>query len=296
MDPEALLRLLIEQECIEPKDFDRLLEDYESGDRELFDFLEASGVGSKEEVLKIIAEAHGAEMVDLKTVEFPPRLFDTIPGDLLRIYRCIPIYDSIDLLKICLVDPLDTVAVGELRTLLGRPIEVVIADPDVVDALLQERLLKGSSFSSVSNKTAPVAASLGAKPDTQPNTLEQGRGGGTRMVGLALLAASASAAAALYLGQQYSAQAAKTLLEEFETFRETHRLSRLAWAQDVRDLEREIEQLATLLTRSEVDAIKLGQLEVGMQRLEGKLESLNEIKPSRASGDGAPEANDEISE
>jgi hypothetical protein len=292
MDPERFLQILTEQKWLGMEEAERLLQEYDDQPGDFFGFLEASGLGSKEELLRAVAEAHGTDYVDLGQSEFPPQLFNSVPADLVRIYRCVPIHDSSEVLKVCLVDPLDDVAVNELRNLLGRPIEVVLADPDAVEALVQERLLTGSLFPSVPGRTAPVVASLGVKPDTQPDVLEQGRGSGIRMVGLAFLSASAAAAAALYLGQQYSAQAAKTLLGEFESYQETHRLSRLTWEQDVRDLEMEIHKLRTLLERSEVDAIKLGQLEVGMQRLEGKFEGLSAIKPSSTSVDGPPEVND----
>ena len=299
MDPEALFRLLVELGWIEPEELKSLLEDYESGDRSLFDFLEASGVGSKEEVLQIVAEALGAELVDLKAVELTPLLFDAIPEDLVRIYRCIPIHDSTDLLKICLVDPLDGVAVDELRNLVGRPIEVVFADPEIVEEVVRERLMSNSSVLSQPTGTASVFASLGAKSDPQSTVVEHGQGNtsGIRMVGLALLAASATAAAAFYLVQKNSVQSVKSLLGEFESFQETHRLSRLNWEQEARDLELGMEELRRLFDRSEVDAHKLGQLEAGIQRLEGKFEGLSEIRPSSpTSRDGPPEANSGIDE
>jgi TolA-binding protein len=115
------------------------------------------------------------------------------------------------------------------------------------------------------------------------------------MVGLALLAASATAAAAFYLVQKNSVQSVKSLLGEFESFQETHRLSRLNWEQEVRDLELEMEKLSSLVDRNEVDVHKIGQLEAGIQRLEGKFEGLSEIRPSSStSRDGPPEANNGI--
>ena len=295
MDPETLIRLMSERGWIDSKDVDRLLDDYDSSGQDLFDFLEASGVGSKQEVLKEVAEFKGTEIVDLKTVEFPPPLLDAIPDDLVRIYRCIPIHDSTDELKICLYDPLDDAAVVELEKLLGRHIKVVIADPDDVEDRVQQRL-SGSSISSPSAKSAPVFASLGVKADADHDAQRYSRRSGIRMVSLALLAASTTAVAALYMGQQHSAQAAKTLLEEFKAFQESHRLSRLTWEQEVREIELEIEKLGSLLDRSEVDAIKLSQLEDGMRRLEGKIEALREIKSPPKSGEGSEQVEDGVRE
>jgi hypothetical protein len=288
MDPEALSKILSNLGWIDADDVGRLLKDYESGSLDLFDFLEASGVGSKRDILQAVAEARGTEFVDLGKVEFPPKLFDSIPDDIIRIYRSVPIHDSSDLLKVCLKDPLDDAAVDELANLLKRRIRVVIADPDAVEELVQNRL-EGSLNVSPSFKTAPVAASLGTDPDGVASVLHQSRKSGLRMVGLALLAASAAATAALYLGQQVSANASDARFEQFEALLEAHRLSRLAVEQEIRDLERELEKLTVLLNRNEVDAIKLVQLEAGIHQLEGKVESLNEIQARVESSTGTDE-------
>jgi len=287
MDPETLLKILADLGWIGPDDVDRLLEDYESGSIGLFDFLEASGLGCKRDVLVAVAEARGLEMVDLASVEFPPGLFDSIPDDIVRIYRSVPIHDSSDLLKVCLEDPLDDVAVGELANLLKRRIQVVLADPDAVEEVVQKRL-QGSLNVSTSFKSAPVTASLGTDPATA-TVLNQSRTSGLRMVGLAILAASAAATAALYLGQQDSAHASGARFEQFEALLETHRLSRLAVEQEIRDLEQELEKLAALLIHNEVGTIKLEQLEEGIHRLEGKVESLNEIQVPTESSNGTGE-------
>ena len=287
MDPETLLKILADLGWIGLDDVDRLLEDYESGAFSLFDFLEGSGLGSKRDILNAIAEARGLEVVDLASVEFPPGLFDSIPDDIVRIYRSVPIHDSSDLLKVCLKDPLDDVAVGELANLLKRRIQVVLADPDAVEEVVQKRL-EGSLNVSSSFKTMPVTASLGMDPTTA-TVPKQSRTSGLRMVALAILAASATGTAALYLGQQNSADVSGARFEQFEALLETHRLSRLAVAQEIRDLEQELEKLATLLARNEVGTIKLEQLEEGIHRLEGKVESLKEIQVPAASSNGTDE-------
>jgi TolA-binding protein len=109
------------------------------------------------------------------------------------------------------------------------------------------------------------------------------------MVGLALLAVAAAATAALYLGQQDSAHASGARFEQFEALLETHRLSRLAVEQEIKDLQRELEKLTALLARNEVSTIKLEQLEEGIHRLEGKVESLSAIQMPSESSNGTGE-------
>jgi hypothetical protein len=283
MDPEALIRLLAQSGWVEPEDSDRLLEDYESGAvREgLFDFLEASGVGSKQEVLRVVAEARGVEFVDLNDVEFPSRLLDSVPQDLRRIYRCIPIYDSTDSLKICLSDPLDDVAVDELRNLLGRRVDIAIADPDLVDALL-ERSLSGP-MEQTSTITAPstdlLTASTGTgEPAREPSPAPRSSSGGW-LYASALLALAAAVTSATYLKQRDTLKTASALVGEFESLQEQTDLEQLATERITIELGQRLEEIERGLDRVSADAIRIAQVATELRRLEGRLQTFEEIVP-----------------
>ncbi len=283
MDPEALIRLLAQSGWVEPEDSDRLLEDYESGAvREgLFDFLEASGVGSKQEVLRVVAEARGVEFVDLNDVEFPSRLLDSVPQDLRRIYRCIPIYDSTDSLKICLSDPLDDVAVDELRNLLGRRVDIAIADPDLVDALL-ERSSSGP-MEQTSTITAPstdlLTASTGTgEPAREPSPAPRSSSGGW-LYASALLALAAAVTSATYLKQRDTLKTASALVGEFESLQEQTDLEQLATERITIELGQRLEEIERGLDRVSADAIRIAQVATELRRLEGRLQTFEEIVP-----------------
>lgn len=295
MDPEALFRLLLDEGWVEAADLERLLEDYESGNQDLFDFLEASGVGSKHDVLRAVAAAHGWDSVDIGEFEFLPDLSKSISRDLIRIYRCLPIHDSPDVLKVCFVDPLDDVAIDELQKILDRRIEVVIADPHEVEARVQA-IVDGSSLDSSTIGVAPFGAFEVASNTAQVQVPQLSHGRGIRMIALSLLAAAAVAVASLHVRQEHSAQAVKVVLKDIEAFEEAHALSRKSWEQEVRDIELELEKMGSLLKRNETEAAKLAQLEAGIQRLEGKLEGLSEIKSAGESGDEATVVQDGTSE
>lgn len=284
MDHELLLRLLVEQGWVESPDLERLLADYEAGDKELFEFLEASGVGAKEDVLQAIAEARGLDVVDLKSAQFPPGLLDSIPEDLIRIYRCIPVQDSTDLLKVCLADPLDNVAIDELRNLLGRPIQVLIADPDLVEDLVAKRLSDHPhrAESLVGAESALVAASIGDHaPIQEPTAASNGRRGGW-FYAAALLAVAATATSAIYLQQRGTLKTANTLIEQFEDLQEQKDLEQLATQRLASDLGDRLAEIERDLDRVSADAIRIAQLEAEIRRLEGRLQALGDIVPYEA--------------
>jgi hypothetical protein len=288
MDPEALFRLLLDEGWVEAADLERLLEDFEAGSLDLFDFLEASGVGAKQDILRMIATAHGWESVDFGNFQFSHDLNKSISEDLMRIYRCVPIHDSPDVLKVCFVDPLDDVAIDELRKLLGRRIEVVIADPHDIEERVRA-IVDDASFDFSPAGTALEGASEGGDQTAQVDDSRRSYGRGIRMATLAMLAASAAAVTFMHMRQRHSSQAVKVVLEEFEAYKEDHRSSQLTWERQARDLKLELDRLGNLLKRGEAEATKFAQLEAGIQRLEGKLESLTEIK---SLGNSADESTD----
>lgn len=292
MDPEALLQLLAERQWIDHEDAERLLHEYEEQPDDLFDFLEASGVGAKPDLLQAVAEARETEFIDLGKVQFPPQLFDAVPADLVRIYRCVPVHNSKDILKVCLADPLDDVATGELAAILGRPIRVLVADPDLVDELVEKRLrgTLASASAVESVPTAMVAASLGAPGESPEEPEPVGRSGHSWLYALALLAFAAAATSAVYLHQRGTLKAANELISEFDTLQEQRDLENLSLDRRAFGLEQKLEKFNKELDRASADAVRIAQLEAELRRLEGRFHTLLEIVPEDARPQAADEA------
>jgi len=278
MNPESLIETLKEIGLMEAEDGERFLKDAESTD--IFILLEAAGFGSKEEVLRTVADCRGFEYLNLRGTQFPPELLRDMPLHVMRIFRCFPTHVSNDVSKVCFVDPLDDLAVIDLQKVLGTRVEVVVADPDLVHEILAGLLADSPDLPALTDdsRTALVAASLGSMRDEVKTASSSYHLGGLRMVALALFVVSAVATAALYSGQGESAQSVQTLLEEFDAFTRSHQIARLALEEEIRGVEREFGKLIRLLERNEVDVIKLGQLEAETHRLEGLMEGLNQIK------------------
>ena len=284
MDPEALLHLLAERDWLDREDAERLLCEYEEQNDDLFDFLEASGVGTKIDVLQAVAEARGTEFVDLGASGFPPQLFDSMPVDLVRIYRCVPVHDSKELLKVCLADPLDDVAAEELAAILERPMRVLIADPAVVEELV-DRKLTGTLSSAApveSVKTAPVSASLGTTETAGEEGVYPRPSGSGWLYALVLCAFAAAGTSAVYLHQRGTLKAANELVAEFDALQEQEDLENLALDRRAYELEQKLDKFDKELDRASADAVRIAQLEAELRRLEGRIQALLEILPDEA--------------
>lgn len=284
MDPHAVIELLAENGLLEPHDARSLsaTADLESSD--IFEALEAAGCGSRIEVLKSVAELKELEFLDLRNAALPPQLLHELPDDLMRIYKCFPVFVSVDLCKVCMVDPLDGAACAELSRLIAKPVRPVVADPDLVEATLQYALGNSSDVASPLGDppTALVAASLGTADSPRPaSPKDDGRE--PRWVWVfSLLAVAVVAVAALYLGQKRSSAAALQLRSDLEAHKRDSGFSTLSSEKEISEIERELGKLRELLEKNEVDAISLDRLEAGVQKLEGKIESIADISSRSA--------------
>ena len=156
MDPEALFIFLEQQQLIPEGTSQEFLAKYESGEGDLFEFIEASGLGSKSEILDLLADHFETSVIDLHSTTIKPALITALGPDIAKIYRCIPTQISEEEIKLCIVDPLDELALAELSRLLGKKVKLVIADPSQIEEKLTELL---RPLPDVAPETASVPSS-----------------------------------------------------------------------------------------------------------------------------------------
>jgi general secretion pathway protein E/type IV pilus assembly protein PilB len=90
---------------------------------------------------KLIAEHFGAEEVDLGNVRFTSELLGSVPANVARRYRVIPVSDSPNVLRLAIADPADLDTLDSLSHLLRRDLELRIAEERQLDEFI-ERLYK----------------------------------------------------------------------------------------------------------------------------------------------------------
>jgi type IV pilus assembly protein PilB len=83
-------------------------------------------------------EYFGPDKIDLRQVQFTPELLRSVPADVARRYRVLPIFDDPPFtLHVAFADPIDLDAVDETHFVLKRDLELRIADPQQVDEFIQ---------------------------------------------------------------------------------------------------------------------------------------------------------------
>ncbi|MFM8458709.1 MAG: hypothetical protein ACKOB0_07140 [Chthoniobacterales bacterium] len=275
MDPESLIQLLVDRELGGDLDSQELLAEFEDSGNEIFDFLEAAGFGGREDIFRFVAQEQGRDFVDLDNVFMPPVLLSSVDPEILRIFECLPLEVAETVAKVCVADPFDRVAIQELTAIIGKNVEVAVADPDKIRTIL-------ATIGTTRVATDPgrvVAASLGHVPDSEPPTQANrpSVGSPALLIALSVIAVSSMAFTALYLNQTRRLDAWSALVEKNESLLRQSDASRKGFESAVIQLQSDLGALEKLLTKKEVDAIRLDVFEKQLSELRGRMESLGKI-------------------
>src|SRR4051812_2073757 len=83
--------------------------------------------------MQILAARYGMQFVDLSAVEIPPELIKLIPESVARKHLVLPLEKPENgWLKIIISDPLDFLAVDEVRSVLDQDIELALAPREAI--------------------------------------------------------------------------------------------------------------------------------------------------------------------
>ena len=109
----------------------------EAADSEEFvdavDILKKKGIVQEQELLAMLAQQHGVELLDPSQYENPQEVIDSMSGDIALHYRVVPVMKHDNLLTIAMSDPTDMETLDTLRYLLGGDVDAVIAPQRQID-------------------------------------------------------------------------------------------------------------------------------------------------------------------
>ena len=113
----------------------KLLESDE-GLTDVVDALVADGAVKEDELLAMLAQQYGMEIMDLTDYDIPAEVIASLDVDIARHYRVVPVAKHDDVLTIAMSDPADMETLDTLRYLLGGDIDAVAAPKKQIDAIL----------------------------------------------------------------------------------------------------------------------------------------------------------------
>jgi len=138
MNEKQVAELFIEQHVLQPSQAEDVLNEANLNGKTIIQAMVDSGFVDETAFYRTIADALGAEYVDLGDNEIPPTILKLIPSGLARLHRALPIGLSGNTLRIALADPLDPRAAEDLRFALGKDVDVVVAPTEQIDNRIKE--------------------------------------------------------------------------------------------------------------------------------------------------------------
>ena len=146
---QYVLEILTEQGVVSPEQIDQAQQASKKDGASTVDNLIAENIVSEEEVLGVLAAQLGMELVSVKDLELTPQLRDSVPVDIARRYKVVPVHGDAETLTVALGDPLDFDTVDTLRHLLKCHVDSVVASRDEINVLIEKYYASESTMEEI---------------------------------------------------------------------------------------------------------------------------------------------------
>ncbi|MFT5104605.1 MAG: type IV pilus assembly protein PilB [Pseudoalteromonas tetraodonis] len=120
----------------------------QSANHDVFDVVAEYNIMERDQVLAVIAEDIGAQMVDISAFEPAPEILALVPAGMARLHGALPVTLEGDAVVVVLTDPLNAQTTEDLRFALGREVTVMIGDPKRAAELIEQCYAGGGDDSS----------------------------------------------------------------------------------------------------------------------------------------------------
>ncbi len=135
-DSSAIWHLLLDAGKATEEQLVEVYEEHERTGRAFTTVLYNYEIIKEEDLLQLIAENLGTELVDVKQGEIHPDLLETVPAAIARMYGIVPVREEGDVLFVVAKDPMNYRMIDELNYVIGRECRILVGRPtDIDDAL-----------------------------------------------------------------------------------------------------------------------------------------------------------------
>jgi type IV pilus assembly protein PilB len=166
---DPLLTLIKEQGLIDDLQYEEVVGEHQRNATPIIQVLQDTGVMKLHDILQVMADTLGTEVVALRDREISPELLKMVPANVAQMYRCIPIAFDGSTLQVALANPLDPARADEIHFAVKRDVQIVVADPAEIDRTIDR--LYGQSES---ENFSEILKELGADTDIARGVGEAG--------------------------------------------------------------------------------------------------------------------------
>src|SRR5437773_1684048 len=154
-----LLALVKERNLIDDLQLEEILQEQARSGKTVSQILQDFQLVDIDTQLQVTADHLSTEVVNLTNLELTPEILKTIPAATARMYQAVPVGLYGSLLQVALADPLNPSTIDELSYIVGKEIQLVVADPGAIDKLI------GRYYGEDSESVSDILKELGADSD-----------------------------------------------------------------------------------------------------------------------------------
>ena len=137
---EYVIELLIENGLLTneqlPEGWD--LVEKSNGQMGILDALIHLGYVNEEEMIALLAQEYGMELIDLASYQIPQEMLTQIPKDIVLQYKVVPVMIHDNILTVAMNDPTDMARLDSLRFALKRDVDAVVAPTKQIQAVIDK--------------------------------------------------------------------------------------------------------------------------------------------------------------
>jgi type IV pilus assembly protein PilB len=130
---DPLLSLIKERGMVDDLQYEEVVAEHQRNATPIIQILQDTGVMKLDDILHIMADTLGTEVVSLRDREFSPEILKTIPANVARMYKCVPVSVNNGTVHVALAEPLDPAKPDEIHFAIKRDVQVVVADPSEIE-------------------------------------------------------------------------------------------------------------------------------------------------------------------
>lgn len=127
-----LPELLIEEKLVTERQLQKAMAQQTKTNEKLEKILVQLGFLSEKDLTEVIGKQIGVSFVDLENLTIDPEILHLVPEHLARRYKAIPIEHNANKLTLAMMDPLNVIAIDDIRLITGYDIQPVIATEDTI--------------------------------------------------------------------------------------------------------------------------------------------------------------------
>jgi len=154
-----LLALVKERNLIDDLQLEEILQEQARSGKTVSQILQDFQLVDIDTQLQVTAEHLSTEVVNLTDLELTPELLKTIPAGTARMYQAVPVGLYGSLLQVALAEPLNPATIDELSYIVGKEIQIVVADPAAIEKIISRH------YGEDSESVGDILKELGADSD-----------------------------------------------------------------------------------------------------------------------------------